>query len=73
MIVVKIKVLFIAGLIGFTTITHAVTVDPLAADTLYISIDGAVVQTDPASFNSTGETFFNVIFVSVGIYKFCGT
>ena len=69
----KIKALLIAGMIGFTMIAHAVTVDPSAADTLYVSIDGAVVQTDPARFDTTGETFFNVIFDNVGTTSAVGS
>ena len=69
----KIKALLIAGMMGFTMIAHAVTVDPSAADTLYVSIDGAVVQTDPARFDTTGETFFNVIFDSVGTASAVGS
>lgn len=63
----KIKVLLImAGFISFTSMSHAVTIDPTAADTLYVSVDGPVVQSDPARFDNTGETFFNVVFDGVG-------
>lgn len=70
----KIKVLLmIAGFIGFTTTSHAVFIDSTAEDTLYVTVDGPVVQTDPARFDSTGETFFNVVFDNVGTTSVIGS
>lgn len=58
--------LIITSFIAFMPISHAVSIDPAASDTLYVTVDGPVVTSDPARFDSTGETFFNVIFDGVG-------
>ena len=52
--------------ISFTPLSHAVAVDPSASDLLYVTVDGPVVSTSPGRFDSTGETFFNVVFDTVG-------
>jgi len=58
--------LLIVSYINFSAIGHAVTIDPLAADTLYVTVNGAIVTSAPGRFDRTGETFFNVVFDNVG-------
>lgn len=60
-------IFFIVSYISFSAMGYAVTIDPTAADTLYVSVDGATVTSDPGRFDTSGETFFNVVFDNVGI------
>ncbi len=65
--------LIIAGFVGFTTTSHAVFVDSAAQDTLYVSVDGPVVQSDPARLGTSGEVFFNVVFDNIGTASAIGS